>query len=110
IRHGIHLLTCDLLPPGTYDPQGIHKVIWDEFIDNEFALPADRPLTLAAYIGGLIPEAFVEPTSVRAGLPEMPLFLTPDVYIPVPLEATYQAAWEAMPRFWQDVLSTPAAP
>ena len=24
----------------------------------------------------------------------MPLFLTPEVYVPLPLEATYQSAWE----------------
>ena len=41
-------------------------------------------------------------------LPEMPLFLTPEVYVPVPLEATYRAAWEGVPEFWRDVLS--AAP
>jgi hypothetical protein len=35
----------------------------------------------------------------------MPLFLTPHVYIPVPLEATCQSAWEAVPSFWRDVLT-----
>ena len=30
-------------------------------------------------------------------LPDMPLFLTRQVYVPVPLEATYSAAWEALP-------------
>jgi hypothetical protein len=37
----------------------------------------------------------------------MPLFLTPDFYVPVPLEQTYQSAWEAMPAFWRDVLTAP---
>ena len=40
----------------------------------------------------------------------MPLFLTPDAYILVPLEATYQSAWEAVPSFWRDVLTADAAP
>jgi hypothetical protein len=35
----------------------------------------------------------------------MPLFLTPDVYVDVPLEPTYQAAWEGMPAYWRDVLA-----
>jgi hypothetical protein len=39
----------------------------------------------------------------------MPLFLTPEFYVNVPLEATYQAAWEAVPVFWRDVLSGPTA-
>src|SRR5262249_28319347 len=90
LRAGVHLLIVDLFPPGPRDPHGIHKLIWDEFIDNEFALAPDRPLTLAAYSGGPYPETFVQRTAVGAALPDMPLFLTPEVYVPVPLEATYQ--------------------
>src|SRR5262249_40033658 len=89
LRADIHLVILDLFPPGPRDPQGIHKAIWDEFDDSDFTLPPDKPLTLAAYIGGPIPGAFVEPTSVGATLPEIPLFLTPETYIPLPLEATY---------------------
>ena len=35
---------------------------------------------------------------------EMPLFLTWNAHVPVPLEVTYQAAWEEVPRRWQQVL------
>jgi hypothetical protein len=108
LRAGIHLLIVDLFPPSPRDPQGIHKAIWDEFMDSEFALPPDRLLTLAGYIGGLIPEAFVEPTAVGLALKEMPLFLTPKVYVPVPLETTYQSAWDAVPAFWRNVLTNPS--
>ncbi len=108
LRSGIHLVVIDLFPPGPRDPQGIHKAIWDEFIDNEFTLPVDMPLTLASYIGGLVPEAFIDPTAVGATLAEMPLFLTPEVYVPLPLEATYQSAWEAVPAFYRELLTPPA--
>ena len=37
-------------------------------------------------------------------LPEMPLFLEPESYVNVSLEPMYQAAWEAVPRFWQQAL------
>jgi hypothetical protein len=67
--------------------------------------PPDTPLTIASYIAGPFPEAFIEPTAVGAPVPEMPLFLTPDVYIPLPLEATYRSAWEAVPSFWRGVLT-----
>jgi hypothetical protein len=106
LRGGIHLLIVDLFPPGPRDPQGIHKLIWDEFSDNEFTLPPGRPLTLASYIGGPIPETFVEPAAVGAPLPEAPLFLTPHEYIQVPLDMTYQSAWEAVPSYWRNVLTT----
>ncbi len=112
LHGGIHLLFVDLFPPGPRDPQGIHKAIWDEFMDNEFALPAERRLTLAAYIGGPwpLPEAFVQPVAVGQALPDMPLFLTPDVYVLVPLETTYAAAWADVPSFWQDVLTAEPQP
>lgn len=110
LRGGIHLLIVDLFAAGPRDPQGIHKAIWDECNDNDFALPPDKPLTLVSYIGGPFPEAFIEPTAVGIPLAEMPLFLTPDVYIPVPLEATYQSAWADVPAFWRDVLTAPPTP
>jgi hypothetical protein len=105
---GVHLLILDLLPPGPRDPQGIHALLWSELVDDSpFALPPDAPLTLAAYIGGVGPEAFVEPRGVGMTLPDMPLFLTPEVYVPVPLEATYNSAWEGLPAFWRSVLDQP---
>ncbi len=50
-------------------------------------------------------EALIELVGVGEALPEMPLFLTPEIYVQVPLEATYQAAWEGMPAYWRDVLT-----
>lgn len=110
LRAGIHLLIVDLFPPGPRDPQGIHKAIWDELIDNDFTLPEDKPLTVAAYSADQFPEAFIEPVTVGDRLPEMPLFLTPDVYIPTPLEATYCSAWDVFPSFWRDVLASSSPP
>src|SRR5262249_682941 len=109
LRGGIHLLIVDLFPPGPRDPQGIHKAIWDELAEQElFPLPPNQPLALAGYVGERCLEAYVEPTAVGAVLPDMPLFLTPDRYIPVPLEVTYQAAFEGVPTFWRDVLDKPS--
>jgi hypothetical protein len=36
----------------------------------------------------------------------MPLFLVPDGCVMVPVEATYRAAFDALPKRWQTVLST----
>jgi hypothetical protein len=104
---GIHLLIVDLFPPSSRDPQGIHPAVWGEDCPPDYAPPADKRLTCVAYIGGLGPEAFVEPVGVGDALPEMPLFLTPEVYVPVPLEATYQSAWEVLPAYWRGVLTAP---
>jgi hypothetical protein len=109
LREGIHLVMVDLVPPGSRDPRRLHSAIWGEFSESDVELPSDKPLTLASYVSGPMPMAFVEPTTVGASLPEMPLFLTPEYYIPLPLEATYQSAWDAVPSFWQDVLTAPSS-
>ena len=101
---GYHLLILDLNPPGPRDPQGIHGAIWDEIEDDSYRAPADKPLTLAAYASGLVKRAYVEPVAIGDRLPDMPLFLTPEACVHVPLEATYQAAWNGVPRRWQSVL------
>jgi hypothetical protein len=94
IMQGIHLLVIDLFPPSKRDPQGIHKAIWDQIKEEEFELPAEEPLTLASYDSGPPPIAYVEPIAVGHELPDMPIFLKPDFYVPAPLEATYQETWD----------------
>jgi len=101
---GIHLLILDLFPPGPRDPQGIHAAIWAEFSAEEFTLPPDKPLTLAAYTAGIPKTAYIEPVAVGDILPEMPLFLEPDRHISLPLEAPYQSAFAAVPARWRAVL------
>jgi hypothetical protein len=107
LRAGVHLLFLDLFPPSARDPNGIHPIIWSQIEEQPFTLPPDKPLTLAAYSAGLALEAFVEPVAVGDVLPDVPLFLTPDAHIPVPLEATYREAWAKIPSPWREVLELP---
>ncbi len=107
---GIHLLIVDLFPPSSRDPKGIHGAVWGEDCGESYTLPDDKPLTCVAYIGGPGAEAFIEPVAVGDPLPVMPLFLTPEVYVSVPLEKTYQQAWEGMPEYWRNVLDHPGEP
>ncbi len=108
LYRGYHLLVVDLFPPTRRDPQGIHAAIWQEISDDPFELPPGAPLTLAAYSAGSVKRAYVELTAVGRVLLEMPLFLEPDIYVNVPLEATYQAAYRGMPRRWKQVLESTA--
>ena len=108
LYRGYHLLILDLFPAGRRDPNGIHGAIWAEFSDASFELPAGEPLTLAAYSAGPRKRAYVEPTAVGRELIDMPLFLEEGIYVNVPLEATYQAAYRGVPRRWQRVLETPS--
>lgn len=59
------------------------------------------PRTVVAYSSA---RAYLEPTAVGRDLIEMPLFLTGETYVNVPLEETYRAAWEGVPRKWRAVL------
>jgi hypothetical protein len=106
---GVHLLIVDLFAPGPRDPSGIDRAIWREGREGDFALPDDKPLTCVSYVGSPFIEVFLEPVAVGDSLPEMPLFLTPELYVSLPLAATYHSAWEAFPAIWQAVLAAPAS-
>jgi hypothetical protein len=108
IQQGIHLLVIDLFPPGRRDPDGIHKAIWDEFEEEECVRPPGKPLTLVSYDAGPSQVAYVEFASAGDPLPEMPLFLEPDRYVPAPLETTYQTTWQVFPNALKGLLELPA--
>jgi len=103
LASGVHLMVIDLFPPGPRDPQGIHSLIWGE---PGYPGPTDaQPLTCVSYLAIAVREAFVEPVGVGDVLPDMPLFLNSELYIPVPLEKTYQSAWETVPAYWRNRIS-----
>jgi hypothetical protein len=108
LQRGDHLVIIDLFPPSRHDPRGIHPAIWDEISEVPFALPANRPLTVASYCSGESKMAFVNQVAVGELLPDMPLFLDPDTYVLTPLEAAYLAAWETCPEEFREAVETPA--
>ncbi len=108
LEYGFHLLILDLQPPSARDPQGIHGAIWSIIGDDEYQAPVDKPLTLAAYSAGVCTKAYVEPISVGNALPDMPLFLESSLYVKVPLESTYQEAWQSVPLRWRRELDPQA--
>ncbi|MGL4554093.1 MAG: hypothetical protein ACRC33_23265, partial [Gemmataceae bacterium] len=73
-----------------------------------YTAPPGQPLTLAAYTAGLVPTAYVEPFAVGDPLTDMPLFLRPDRYVNVPLEASYMATFRCMPRRDRERLDAPS--
>ena len=109
LQHGIHLLLLDLLPPGRHDAQGMHGALWRRLAGRakRYDLPVEKPLTLSAYIAEVPLDAYINHLAVGEVLPEMPVFLKTDRYINVPLEATYQAAYQGAPAFWRKVLERP---
>lgn len=110
LRTGVHVLVVDLFPPSPRDPFGIHKVIWDEIEEEDFSFPPGKDRILASYETGGERVAYVEPIAVGDELPDMPLFLTSDLHVKVPLEPTYRATWEAGPQELRVAVETGVLP
>ena len=106
LRKGVHVLFVDPFPPGDHDPRGLDAAVWAVWTDATDDRPADKPLTAASYDAGNPFAAYVEPLGVGDLLPEMPLFLQPDIYIPCPLEESYMATWNALPPQVREVAAT----
>lgn len=75
-----------------------HKAIWDEIEEQPYELPADKRLTLSAFVSGVPKTAYIEEVGVGDMLPDMPAYLDPDSWVPVPLEATYQTTRASCPE------------
>jgi hypothetical protein len=103
---GVHLWLVDVPPPGPRDPHGIHGALLNEIGPEDCVLGTERPLTVAAYGGGAVVEAFVEHFAVGELVSKMPLFLTRENYVRVPLEAACMAAWEDVPPRYQEILAS----
>lgn len=110
LESGIHVLLLDLLPPGRHDRHGLHGAVWSYFDTVVHEPPAEEKLALASYAWkGTEPVVFLEPLAVGQPLIDMPLFLTSEHYVNVPLEATYLSAYRGMPNFWRKVLEAPTS-
>jgi len=94
---GVSVMIVDPFPPRTRDPQGIHPLICENFVDMEFKLPARRKLTMVSYQTVPKMTAYLEPIAVGEPLPDLPLFLRGGQCIMVPLEETYQITCDAIP-------------
>jgi hypothetical protein len=93
----VHVLLIDVHPPGPFDPQGIHNLVWIELGQEPVPLPPERPLLFASYLSHGPVESFLEPRAVGDILPDMPLFLSRGLYVNVPLERTYMGAYAGLP-------------
>ena len=114
LRAGVNALVVDLFPPTPRDPDGIHRVIWDDLAGEPFEpRPDGKPLTVAGYDArgedgdGLT--AWVDPVAVGDPLPDGPLFLGPGWYVNCPLEASYRASWDALPASTRELVEPPAS-
>jgi hypothetical protein len=100
LHHGVHVLLVDVFAYGRYDRPGLHEQIWAE-VDGESPQRESEPVTLARYVAAEPMRAYVERVKYGEVLPEMPVFLTVEHYVLVPLERAYEQAWAGVPAYWQ---------
>jgi hypothetical protein len=108
LSKGVHVVLIDLHPPGPNDPEGVHNLVWEKLGEDPLPLPPARPLQVVSYLAQRSVTCFIEPRAVGECLPEIPLFLSPAVHVPLPLESTYQAAFDSLPaHLRREVLGGP---
>ena len=110
LRQGVHVLIVDPFPPTKRDPFGIHKAVWDEITEEDFDFPPGKDRTLVSYDADSEKVAYIETVGVGDPLPDMPLILTADFHVMVPLESTYRATWEASPEGYREAVETGVVP
>ncbi len=110
LSQGVHLLIIDPFSPTPRDPSGLHKINWDDFVEEPFDFPPGKDRLLVSYECGVERVAYIEPVGVGDPLPAMPLFLARDYHVPVPLESTYQSAWDAAPADLRELVLTGVMP
>ncbi|HEX3152718.1 MAG TPA: DUF4058 family protein [Gemmataceae bacterium] len=108
LENGVHVLVIDLFPPTRRDPQGMPVAIQDKLL-GKFAISSDKPLTAASYRAGDEVRTYIETFAVGDDLPDMPVFLDGDDYVQAPLRASYDAAFDEMPRRFSNILTAPVA-
>ncbi len=105
IRQGIHLLVIDILPPSSGKQCETHQAIWAEVANLDHVLSGKKTGVLSSYQAGVVPNVFIEAIAVGDSLAGRPVFRNEDQYMPVPLEETYQKAWETVPEYWREVIT-----
>jgi hypothetical protein len=102
---GIHVVLVDLQRPGTFDPDGLHNAVWRELGQEPTPFDPGRPLTVVSYAAGRRVKAYVEPLAVGDELPEIPLFLTLDRHVRLPLATSYRTAFARLPEHLRSKLA-----
>ncbi len=104
IDNGVQILLVDLIPPGRFDPEGLPRALSIDSDDVVPAVTSEEPLSLCSLRVNPGIHGYVELCGVGRVLPQMPLFLSVDRYINVPLEETYTSAWQGVPAPWKRII------
>ncbi|MBX3397581.1 MAG: DUF4058 family protein [Gemmataceae bacterium] len=105
ITGGVHVVVVDLFPASNFAPNGLPSAIWRRFERRSFVPPPERPVSFGSFVGRDPPAAFFDYRAFGENLPPIPLFLTDDDYLELPLESTYQTTFENSPPYLREQLA-----
>ena len=109
----VHLLLIDILPPGPVDPDGL-PIALSITDPTEVPVVTDAEpyslLSLHCPDSGELIRGYANTVGRNQPLPEMPLFLSEDYYVNVPLEPTYLRAWDELPEPWREIVEGQQGP
>lgn len=108
LNAGVHVVHLDILPPTKFTPVGLGRALWAAVEGEDYPFTPDKPLTADALQAGRVVELFSNPLAVGDELPDVPLFLTPDLYVDLPLAAAYAEAFEESAPHDRQLLTRPA--
>jgi len=109
LESGIHLAVLDVQVPTTQVRVGFHALICDAMGQDPPEAPQghDRQVVSYQVRSSGYPRAYVAQLKVGSPLPDLPLFVLPDKFLSLPLEATYGAAYASLARKFQEALVAP---
>ena len=100
LQNGIHLMIIDPFPTNS-----VTSRVWEQFTGKKIDPIQGRAASLiSCQVGVEDKGAFVDEVAVGGAMPDMPLFLGEDIFVHLPLEETYTAAWNGFPEPLREVL------
>ncbi|MBI4600821.1 MAG: hypothetical protein HY721_02565 [Planctomycetes bacterium] len=109
LESGIHLAILDVQVPTSLVQAGFHALICEAMGQDPPEEPQghDRQVVSYQVRASGYPRAYVAQLRVGSALPELPLFILPDRFLSLPLEATYTAAYGSLARKFREALEAP---
>lgn len=104
----VHVVHLDILPPTKFTPIGLGGAIWTAVSGSDYPFTTDKPLAADSFQAGRVVELYANALAVGDGVPDVPLFLSEEIYIDLPLAVTYAEVFASIAPDDRELLSRPA--
>jgi hypothetical protein len=98
VTRGIHVVMIELHGDARDPSDTIAESVWRELGNSPWERSVEFPFTLVSFHCQEPTEVYLDQTKAGLSLTAVPLFLSRDTFVPLPLEETYLATWELTPE------------